>query len=141
MALPAVGGGQQFGDGNIAERAFQTQIPHVTATTSATLTVAQVVSGLIVANQGASGAATYTLPTGTLLDATLTNMKVNSFFDFTIVNISTTAAEDVTVAVGTGITAYGSLVVASNAAATDISSGTFRLVKTGTATYNLYRLT
>lgn len=140
MALPTVGGGQQLGDGNINEIRFESQIPYTTASTSATLTTDQISSGLILANQAASGAATYTLPTGTLLDAAWVNIRTNKKFDFTIVNISTVAAEDVTVAVGTGITAYGNLTVASNNAVTDISSATFRLVRTGVATYDLYRL-
>lgn len=140
MAIPSVGGGQQIGDGNLTEVKLATQGTIATATVTATLTVTQVLAGIIRSNPGGSAAATYTLPTGTLLDATLTNAKVGSSVVFSINNISTDASEDVTVAVGTGITAYGNLFVASNAATTDKSSGRFQLTKTGTATYDLDRL-
>jgi len=110
-------------------------------TTTTTLTAAEVVGGMITANQGAGAAATYTLPTGTLLAAALpSDFAVGESIELTITNVSTVAAEDVTVQGGTGTTLLGSGAVASNAAATDKSSGRFRFVKSGTNTFNVYRV-
>lgn len=108
-------------------------------TTTTTLTAAEIVGGLITANQGAGAGASYTLPSGTDMDTALPNFAANDSVDFTITNISTVAAEDVTILGGSGTTLLGSGVVASNASAMDKSSGTFRFVKTGVATYNVYR--
>lgn len=112
-----------------------------TLTTSATLTAAQVISGLLLANQGAAGAATYTMPTGTLLQAALPKtMQVGDGFEFTIVNVSTVAAEDVTVAGGSGTTAVGNMTIASNAAVADQAWGTFYVQKTGNNAFSFYRV-
>lgn len=140
MALPSVGGGQQLGDGNVAEAIFKTQVPHTTASVTATLTVAQILSGLIIVNQAGAAACTLTMPTASALDTAFPNLKTNSRIDVSFVNISTVGAEDATIAVGTGITAYGNLFVPSNAATSDVAWGTFALVKTGDAAYNLYRV-
>jgi hypothetical protein len=110
-------------------------------TVTATLTAAEVVGGLITANQGAAGAATYTLPTGTNLQAALgSSFGVGASILFSVTNVSTVAAEDVTIQGNTGTTLLGSGFVASNAATTDKSSGTFRIIKSGTNTFNVYRI-
>ncbi len=115
-------------------------------TVTATLTTAQLLSGLLTANQGAAGAATYTLPTGTVFEAALKAMapafvmENDDAFEFTIVNISTVAAEDVTVAGDTGMVAVGNMTIASNAAVGDQAWGTFRLRKVGTNSYTFYRV-
>lgn len=110
-------------------------------TTTATVSTAAILGGMITANQGASGAATYTLPTGTILAAALpATFAVGNSIDFTIVNISTNGAEDVTVAGDTGTTMKGNLFIASNAATTDHAFGTFRAIKTGTNTFDVYRV-
>jgi hypothetical protein len=82
MALASVGGGYQNTDGNQSEQTIGVQAAPQTATATATLTVTQVTGGLLVGNPSTS-AATYTLPTAALLDATMTNMKVNSTFKLT----------------------------------------------------------
>lgn len=116
----------------------------VTLTTSATLTAAQVLTGLLLANQGGGAAATYTMPTGTLLAAELAKtcpgMKVGDCFEVTFVNISTAAAEDVTIQGGTDTTAVGNMTIASNAAVADQAWGTFRFRKTGGTTFSFYRV-
>lgn len=120
---------------------FQLKPASVAAkTTTTTLTAAEVVGGMITANQGAAGAATYTLPTGTLLAAAIDGLYVGASFDLTVTNISTNAAEDVTIAGGTGTTLVGSGVVASNAAATDRSAAIFRFVYTAENTFSVYRI-
>ena len=105
MALPSVGGGYQNTDGNLNEVTLGDQGTVATATATATLTVAQITAGILSANPSTS-AASYTLPTGTLIDATLTNAKVGSTFDLIIVNLGT-GAGDITIVTGTGITLVG----------------------------------
>lgn len=110
-------------------------------TTSATISTAAILGGMISANQGAAGAATYTMPTGAVMAAALpADFVAGNYLDFTITNVSTNAAEDVTVAGASGMTANGNMFVPSNDATGSISFGTFRIVCTGAATYNFYRI-
>ena len=139
MALPSVGGGYQFTDGNTNELEIDTQAAPQTATATATLTVAQVTGGLLVGSPSTT-AATYTLPTATAIDAVMTNMKTNSTFKLTVVNLGTTDGL-ITVAVGTGITAVGNLVIAITGSAAGVGGAAqFLFRKTGTATYSVYRI-
>ena len=125
-------------------RNLRKQAAAAAKTTSTTLTAAEIMAGLITANQGAAGAATYTLPLGadleTALIAVFPGLANDDSFDFTIVNISTNAAEDVTVAGDTGMTAVGNLTIASNAAVADQAWGTFRVRRTGANAYSFYRV-
>ena len=133
MAIPSVGGGYQIGDGNINETPLSIQPAPQTATVTATLTAAQITGGIIVADTGTT-AATLTLPTVALLEAQLTNAKVNSSFDLAIVNVGTSSGT-ITMAVGTGWTITGLATV------TYTTSASFRARKTGTGAWTLYRLT
>ena len=99
-----------------------------TATAAATLTVAQLLSGIVVCS---STPGTQTLPTVALLEATLTNSKVDAGFEVSFVN---TAGSTLTVATGTGWT-----IVGLATAATTVSA-TFRARKTGDGAWSLYRL-
>jgi hypothetical protein len=109
-------------------------------TVSATLTAAEVVGGLITVNQGASGASALQMPINTALDAALPSMQVDDSFDFSLVNISTVAAEDASITVNTGVTVVGNMTVASNAAVGDQATGIFRVRKTAASTYVVYRV-
>lgn len=110
-------------------------------TTSTTLTAAECLGGMITANQGAAGAATYTLPSGTLLSAAFASVPtVGDSFELTVTNISAVAAEDVTIQGGTGTTLIGNGVVASNNAATDMSAARFRFRNTGANTWDVFRV-
>jgi hypothetical protein len=139
MALPTIGGGQQIGDGNLNEVLLGFNAAPQTATATATLTVTQIINGLLVGNPSTS-AASYTLPTAALIDATLTNAKVGSTFDLTIVNLGTSSGL-ITVVVGTGITAVGNLVIAITGSAAGVGGAAqFRFRKTGDAAYTVYRI-
>ena len=138
-SLASQGYGFQVGDGTIDDVLFFAQGAPATPTTTATLTTAQLATGLLVVDQGSSSGTTQTLPTGTLMDAAFKNMRVDTAFDLKIVNIATDASADLTIAAGTGWTLVGNMVIASNAADTDISSATVRIRKTGVATWTLYR--
>jgi hypothetical protein len=139
MALPTIGGGQQIGDGNLNEVLLGFNAAPQTATATATLTVTQIINGLLVGSPSTS-AASYTLPTAALIDATLTNAKVGSTFDLTIVNLGTSSGL-ITVVVGTGITAVGNLVIAITGSAAGVGGAAqFRFRKTGDAAYTVYRI-
>ena len=139
MALPSVGGGYQNTDGNQSEQTIGTQAAPQTATATATLSVAQITGGLLVGSPSTT-AASYTLPTAALIDATMTNMKTNSTFKLTVINLGTSTGL-ITVVVGTGITAVGNLVVAITGSAAGVSgAGEFLFRKTGDAAYTVYRV-
>ena len=140
MALPTVGGGYQYTDGNQNEVEFVPQPTPATASVTATLTVAQLAAGIITINQAGAAACTLTLPTGALMDATFTNMQNNTAIDIAFINVSTVDAEDATIAVGTGWTLVGNVTVAANSGVTVISSALFRARRTAAATWTLYRL-
>lgn len=139
MALPSVGGGYQVGDGNLNEIDIYATAAQQTATATATLTVAQITGNLLVGNPSAS-AATYTLPTAAAIDAVMTNAKVGSTFNLIVVNLGTSSGI-ITMAVGTGITAVGNLLVAITGSAAGVGGAAqFMFRKTGDAAYNLFRI-
>ena len=133
MALPNGAGGYQVGDGNLSEVQINVQAAPATATDTATLTVAQITNGLILATPTA--AAAYTLPTVALVEATVSSAKNNSSFDFTVVNLAS-ADYDITMTTATGWTITGGGVMVIQQA----SSAQFRARKTGDGTWQLYRL-
>jgi len=110
MALPNGGGGYQVGDGNLNEPLINAIPEPVSIAATATLTPAQVLNGLILANSGVTAAAqTYTLPTVADLEAVLINSdKVGTSFTFRLVNLGTSSGTAI-IAAGTGWTVSGSL--------------------------------
>ena len=131
MAIPSVGGGYQFGDGNVNEVDIVPQGDITSGlTTAVTLTAAQLATGIISATPGT--ALSYTLPLAADLDALVSNAKPSSAFDFSVINLS--GANIGTVATNTGWTLVGAMGVAVS------SSGRFRARKTGSGTWALYRL-
>lgn len=136
MALPSVGGGYQPNDGNLNELRIGVMASPQTATSTATLTAAQVTGGVLVGDPSTS-AANYTFPTGTAIDGVMTNLKVGSTFDLTIINLGTSSGV-ITVVTNTGLTLVGMLTLPITTSAG--SSGTFRFRKTGDGTYTVYRV-
>ena len=132
MALPSVGGGYQIGDGNRNEIFLGEQSDPQTATATATLTAAQITGSLLVANPSAA-AASYTLPTAASVDNVLTNAKIGSTFNLSIVNLGTSSGA-LTIVAGTGWTLVGSATVAIT------SSAQVLAYRTGDAAYTLYRV-
>ena len=125
----------------VTERAdISYQADPATATATATLTVAQVLNGLIVATPAA--AVNYTLPTGTLLDAGAT-LLIGDSVEWSIVNLATDATYIATVVAGTDHTVVGAMAVCSNATATGVvhgSSARFKTRKTAANTFITYRI-
>jgi hypothetical protein len=100
-------------------------------TATVTLTAAELLGGFI--DGTPTGAATYTLPTGTLMAAALNQAGVGNAIEFTVKN-SAGGAHTITVASGTGGTDKGTMTVAQN------NSKRFLLIMTGAATYDCYSL-
>lgn len=133
MTVASIGGGQQTDNGNTSDPRLQTQGTPASYAAAATLTAADLVTGIIIA----SGTTyTLTMPTAALLDATFTAAKQDSSFDFTI---NVTASGTITLGTSvTGITASGTMTSATATATR------FRLRKTNAAgavsAWTVYRL-
>jgi len=98
---------------------------------TATLTTAEILGGFI--DGTPVSAATYTLPTGTLMAAALNQAGIGNAIEFTIKN-SAAAADAITVAAGEGGTTKGTMTIAQN------NSKRFLLIMTAAATYDVYSL-
>jgi len=96
-----------------------------------TLTAAELLGGLIDGTPIA--AATYTLPTGTLMAAALNQAGIGNAIEFTIKN-SSAGAYTITTAAGDGGTGKGTLTIAQN------NTKRFLLIMTAAATYDYYSL-
>lgn len=140
MALPSVGGGYQFNDGNLNELKVTVSAAPATATSSATLTVAQLTNGLLLGSPGSSAAA-YTLPLASDVDAALTNAKIGTTFDFSVINVDGSGSGVITMTTNTGWTigssgSQGLMTVAATAG----TVRRFRARKTGDAAWALYAI-
>ena len=129
MALPNGAGGYQFGDGNLNEINMVTQVTPTAKTAAATLTSAELATGIITYT---GAAVALTVPLGADMDVAFSSMKVNSCFDFAIINTGATNAATVTA--NTGCTLVGAAAVAA------ATSATWRVRKTADATYVFYRV-
>lgn len=130
MALSNGTGGYQVGAGALGEGLIFVQGAPTALTAAATATAAQLENGLFTFD-GTAG--NLTLPTVALLEAGIPSAeKVNSAFDFFIIN--TDGADSITLAVGTGWTIVGA------AAVTTATSAHFRARKTGATTWTAYRI-
>ena len=108
MALPNGAGGYQLGDGNINEPFIDLTPDLVSVTATATLTPAQVLNGVILANSGVTTTQTYTLPTVSDLEDVLSNSdRIGTTFTFRVVNLVTSSGTAI-IADGTGWTVPGS---------------------------------
>jgi hypothetical protein len=129
MALPNGAGGYQLGDGNLNEVVLGTQTTPTAKAAAATLTAAELATGIITFN-GTAGA--LTVPLGTDLDVAFPSMKVDSSFEFVIINTDSTDAATVTA--NTGCTLVGVAAVSA------LTSAMWRVRRTGDATYVFYRI-
>jgi hypothetical protein len=136
MALPNGAGGYQVGDGNVNDPLIDLIAAPISVTTAQTLTAAQVLNGLILANSGITASVTYTLPTVTDLEATLVNSdRVGTAFSFRVVNLGTSSGVAV-IAAGTGWTVSGSLTMTI-----PVTTGAMLIArKTAAGAWTLYRV-
>ena len=116
-----------------AKPEFGQQATPVAKAATTTLTIAELLTGLITTS--GTVAISLTLPTGTLSDAGITApaLPVNGCFDWSIVNIGTSAAV-VTMVAGTAHTIVGGATLAI------ATSAGFRTRKTAANTFVTYRI-
>jgi len=114
----------------------------VPGTSNQTITIAQLKTGILYDDP--EGAGTWTLPTATLLLAGLPGYAVGDCLDFSVINNATTGADEIiTMAVGSGGTAAGNMLVAApNVTEDQENSGSamFRIRITSSSAYVCYRL-
>tara|TARA_Y100000310_G_scaffold228164_1_gene230469 strand:- start:219 stop:710 length:492 start_codon:yes stop_codon:yes gene_type:complete len=107
-----------------------------------TITITQLKTGILYDDP--EGAGTWTLPTATLLLAGLPGYVVGDCLDFSVINNATTGVDEIiTMAVGTGGTAAGNMLVAGPNVTEDqenAGSGLFRIRITSSTAYTCYRL-
>lgn len=137
MAIPSVGGGYQFNDGNLNEVKVSVAAAPTTATDSATLTTAQLTNGIILGSPTTTAA--YTLPLASDLDTLLTNSKVGTTFDFRVINVTGSGVITVTTNTGWTIGSSGSQGLMT-VAATAGTVRAFRARDTGDGTWVLYAI-
>jgi hypothetical protein len=135
MTIANIGGGSQIGDGNLNEVVLSVVPAPPAATVTATLSVAQITSGILLGSPGTSAAA-YTLPTCATLDAALGNAKIGSSFDLAVINVDGSSSGVITMTTNTGWTLVGLMTIVATAGTTQA----FRARKTGDATWTLYRI-
>jgi hypothetical protein len=129
MALPNGAGGYQVGDGNLTEVVLGVQSAPIAKTAAATLTAAELANGIITYT---GSAVNLTVPLGVDIDAAFPSMKVNSCFDFFIINIGATNAATVTA--NTGCTLVGTAAVSA------ATSCNWRVRKSGDGTFVFNRI-
>ena len=130
MAISNGAGGYQVGDGNLNEVVFTNFTVPAAYTAAATLTTADLASGVVIYTSAST--ANLTLPTAAITDAAFTSAKVGSSFDIALVTTSTGVP---TIVVGTGWT-----LASTSGAGVASKSVLFRAVKTADAAYSLYRI-
>lgn len=136
MALPNGAGGYQLGDGNVNDPFIDLTADPIAVTATATLTPAQVLNGLILANNGVTAAQTYTLPSVADLEAVLINSdRIGTTFTFRVVNLGTSSGTAI-IAAGTGWTVTGSLTMTI-----PVTTGAFMIArKSAAGAWTLYRV-
>jgi hypothetical protein len=111
------------------KQSFQLQPTPVAVNVTGGVSAAAILGGLVTSTTAAAVAGT--VPTGTVMDTSMTAFNVNDSVDWTVIS---TGANAFTVTAATGHTLVGTMVVAT------ATSGRFRTTKTAAATYVTYRL-
>lgn len=146
--MPALtpGAGSVF---RIPSRLVQLQPAPAAITVSAgaaTLTAANLLTGILTVSHTTGGTATLTLPTGTLLEAAVPYLQIGEGFEWVLINTSAAAADSATIAAGTDHTIVGDAVVISVHSTTGgaitsrgCTSSTWITKKTAANTFVTYR--
>lgn len=114
-----------------ADGAFDVQDTPTAKTATATLTIAELRTGIITSTS--ASAVALTLPTGTLTDAGFTSLPLTAAFDWSVINLGSSSGA-VTMTAGTAHTFVGNAVVAIS------TSAIFRTRKTAANTFVTYRI-
>ena len=132
MALPNGTGGYQVGPGADEAQFAPQKAPVAYTGTTVTLAASDLANGLVTSTN--ASAVGFTLPTAALMDAAVPNARVDTAFDFVIINLGSSSGA-VTMTAGTG---WGTNVGSSTVAI--LTSARFRARKTGDAAWLLYRV-
>lgn len=116
----------------------RTQLTPVTINTTGTALSTDLLTGIITSTQATGATITVTLPTGTLLD-TAAGIGIGQAFSWTLINLSTSAANTVTLAAGSGHTIVGDTITQCSALTTGCSSSRWLTRKTAANTFVTYR--
>lgn len=111
-------------------------------TTAATLTIAELLTGILTGTHAAGATQAYTLPTGTLTDAGV-QMAAGDAFDWVLINLSAAAVDTITLTAGADHTIVGNPIVQSAHSSTGGiygNSAQFRTRKTAANTFVTYRI-
>lgn len=111
-------------------------------TGAVTLTIANILTGIITGTHSVGSTQNYTLPTGTLMSGGVAT-AVGDSFDWVLINLSAAAADTVTIAVGADHTIVGNPIVQSAHSSTGGvygNSAVFRSRMTGATTWVTYRI-
>ena len=139
-----LGATKNIGSFRMTGKLFTPQAAPETATDTATLTDAQMLSGILVATPTA--AAGYTLRTGAQLNTAVLavhpGLTAGDCFDLTIINLGGTGDDITVTAPASGITIVGDPVVGpiADVATEQMSTGTFRFRYTAADTFIAYRV-
>jgi len=126
----SVGGGYQYNDGNVNEVDMSAMpTPGAAKTGAVTLTMAELTGNVVLTNFGSALA--LTTPTGAQIDDYLSNAKVGSTFNLSIIQAAAFAAS---LTGGTGVTVVGAAATAAP------GSAIFTFRKTGVGTWTAYRM-
>ena len=126
-----VNGTSRFVNGLATATVYEGNSAFTALNTTATLTIAQLLTLVIESTPTAN--ITFTLPTGTLMEGgVMSSLDVNKSFVWSVVNIAT--GFTITMAGGTAHTYVGNTTIAAN------TSATFRSQKTATNTFRTVRL-
>lgn len=131
--------GSVYNRGNV----YRKQNTPVAKTAAATITVADMLNGIVTINQTTSATVALTVDTGSKIEAGLpTGFAVGDSFEFTIINLDTTAAANTaTLTAATGVTLVGAVIIPSAHSTTVANSSMrFRVRKTATNTFVIYRV-
>lgn len=115
----------------------------VAKTGASTLTIADMLSGIVTLTQSTGATVALTTDTGAAISAGLpSDFAVGDSFEFTIINLSSASADTGTLTAGvSGVTLVGAVIIPSAHSTTIAdSSMTFRVRKTATDTYIIYNL-
>ena len=111
---------------------YKAQPAQTSKAAATTLTIAELLTGIVQFTGATIG--TLTLPTGTAIEGGVpATFPTDMSFDFSVINTGT-AAGAVTITTNTGLTLVGSMLVPIT------TSGLFRVRKTATNTYTVYRI-
>lgn len=110
-----------------------TQVTPASQDTAATLTAAQMLTGIITSNP--AGPIALTMPLATAMDTAFgASAPVNTSLDFSVINISASNVITMTTNTGWTLTGSGVMTVAG------VTSARFRARKTGAGAWTLYRI-